>query len=49
MAGDKFPVCDDLADAKDCDRFVPSTSIRSKGSSAVYDNGLEWCSIICDG
>ncbi|KAF8500460.1 hypothetical protein F5888DRAFT_1583483, partial [Russula emetica] len=34
-----LPICDDLTDAKDDDVFVPSTAVRSKSPSVVYDKG----------
>ena len=39
VARDEFPVCDDLTDAEDDDIFAPSTPVRSKGASVVYDDG----------
>ena len=39
VARDEFPVCDDLTDAEDDDVFAPSTPVRSKGPSVVYDDG----------
>jgi len=38
LARNEFPVCDDLTDAND-DVFAPSTPVRSKGLSVVYDDG----------
>ena len=39
VARDEFPVCDDLTDAEDDDVFAPSTPVRSKGPSVIYDDG----------
>ena len=39
VARNEFPICDDLTDAEDDDVFAPSTPVRSKGPSVVYDDG----------